>query len=227
MFTAMYNPRKRRSEQGFTLVEIMVCMVLTGILIAGMVGVWGMVAEQFFHLSLRQKAIFVLHGNMERLAQLYRAPNKGINTNSTTGYSHASPDPAVAAVDYPHQIFSVTDGSPKDNDLLMEKTALPKFDSVMGLGSILYLGDTTSPDNSDRNVVWLDRDNRLVARLSWTLDTSSPPPAGCAGTGGCQLLTLYLDYPYRFLAGTDPSKTDPPVYTVETVSVKTIVGQRK
>ena len=187
---------KRRSNRGFTLVEIMVSMVLTGILVAGMVGVWGMVAEQFFRLSLRQKAVFVLHGHMERLAQLYRLDSAAADAMVTT----------------------ISDGSKFLKITAPAVKSLADFTSgAVGSDGFIFLALT-----GDRNVVWLDREKGVTAQLHWIEENLYP---NCAGTtGNCQLLTLYLDYPYRFnkTTGNNPS-IDP----VETISVKTIVGQRQ
>ena len=211
-----------RSSQGFTLIEIMVGMVLTGVLVAGMTSLWGMVAEQFFRVSLRQKAVFVLHGHMERLAQLYRFGNIAANMSvnpSTTGYIH----PPLAATVAHSILRDSTTGLATDQMMITtaaNKAAFPE-------GNILNLNNTAA-EVADRNLVWLDMEKDLTAQLSWTLvslsDQCFPDPDEQTSVG-CQILTLYLDYPYRFTAGSPP--TNVALDTVETISLQTIVGRTR
>ncbi|MBF0145956.1 MAG: type II secretion system protein [Magnetococcales bacterium] len=218
---------ERRRGWGFTLVEVMVGMVLTGILLTGVVGLWGMVADQFFRLSLRQKAVFVLHGHMERLAQLYRYGNTTTNMSvysSTTGYDHPP-----LATNTAHHILYV-DETVRNSDDLMRTAAATK--SAFEEGKILYMDyGAVNESAEDRNIVWLDREKDVAAQLSWYLDNTIDAGNQCYNdvqdVAGCRLLTLYLDYPYRFMAGTPPTMTALPEYTVETISIKTIVGRRK
>ena len=205
--------RKRHSRQevaGFTLIEIMVSMVLTGILVAGVVGLWGMVGEQFFRLSLRQKAVFVLHGQMERIAQLYRSGNMSASLVTTTNYPN-HPHPTQN-----HFIF------PSGNSLV---AVLADFVAVDGKGAIFYWDQGNAGATvEDRNLVWLDDDKNVVAQLSWTLEPNpsddDPVNASMCFNGPCQHLTLYMDYPYRFNNGA-PTTTS----NRDTISLKTIIGQ--
>ncbi len=58
-------------ERGFTLIEVMVGMVLASILVMGLTSLWGVVGNQFSDLNLRQRAVFALNGEMERLSSIY------------------------------------------------------------------------------------------------------------------------------------------------------------
>ncbi|MBF8271226.1 MAG: Prepilin-type N-terminal cleavage/methylation protein [Magnetococcales bacterium] len=218
----MILAKKSTRMSGFTLIEVMVSMVLTGILVAGVVGLWGMVADQFFRLSLRQKAVFVLHGHMERLAMLYRTQaNTKTLYASSTGYSQGGGTARV--------ILYVDTNTARSTDPLMKTSAASKsnFDD----GYILYLDQGASGLSAeDRNIVWLDRDKDVTAQISFTLDASPDPDSLCypdADSTGCHLLTLFLDYPYRFVPGTTPANNVLPGIAVETISVQTIVGARK
>ncbi len=66
----MPRPATRR-QSGFTLIEVMVAFALTMVLMIGMSALWTVVAAQFDSLVYRQKAIFRLNGEMERLVGLY------------------------------------------------------------------------------------------------------------------------------------------------------------
>ncbi|MBT4490192.1 MAG: prepilin-type N-terminal cleavage/methylation domain-containing protein, partial [Rhodospirillaceae bacterium] len=63
--------RRRTREDGFTLVEVLAATVITSILVLGLANLWTAVAGEVDGLTMRQKAIFVLNGQMERLTALY------------------------------------------------------------------------------------------------------------------------------------------------------------
>ncbi|MEO5369651.1 MAG: prepilin-type N-terminal cleavage/methylation domain-containing protein [Magnetococcus sp. DMHC-1] len=217
--------RGRFRHSGFTLIEVMVGMVLTALLVVGLSGVWTMVADQFFRLTLRQKAIFVLHGHMERIASLYRVGDTGpARMLATAGAGYAVIAPAEAdslhLAAHPNQIHWVLiSNSINAEDLVIQHAA-----ANPEVGNILY-----DPDNipADRNIVWImfsaDPTRRITGRLSWTLDNIANAGA-CFGANNCQELTLYLDFPYRPGVGNllANSMWDQP----QTLTLKTIVGQR-
>lgn len=210
----------RRHPNGFTLIEVMISMILVGILVAGLSGLWAMVADQFFRITLRQKAVFVLHGHMERIAMMYRT-GKTMNLISTTDTYPTHPTPSED-----HIIFTKS-GTANDSDPLVE-TVPGNFTE----GEILYSDRGGSgATREDRNVVWLDLEKNVTALLSWTLvDTSNAmPDTACydeSTTGSnCQLLTLYLDYAYRF---SDGGESDPSLWDRDkTLALKTIVGRHR
>lgn len=79
MFRTFFNRRRAgadrlgaRRQRGVTLIEVMIALVLTSILVLGLSGLWANVSRQFLFLTLKQKAVFVLNGEMERLSALYR-----------------------------------------------------------------------------------------------------------------------------------------------------------
>lgn len=205
---------KKGTESGFTLIEIMVGMMLTGLLVVSLSGLWYQVGDQFFRLTLRQKAVFVLHGHMERIAAMYRT-GETMTAVTTTGYDAGFPDHPAGD----HTVLSA-DGAG------IVETVLGNFSE----GEIYYFDQgVVGGSSDDRNVVWLDPGKkRVTAQLSWTLSNVTGDQncyeAGTA-TSFCQLLTLYLDYPFRFLVGSSAPMGimwDQP----KTLTLQTIVGRR-
>ena len=72
-YRAVYLVRVGR-ECGMTVIECMVGFLLISILLIGMGNLWVSVSQQIDRQSLRQKAVFRLNGEMERLVKLYTAP---------------------------------------------------------------------------------------------------------------------------------------------------------
>lgn len=106
-------PHKRAAQTGMTLVEVMMAMVLTAILLVGMNALWVEISREVDALVLRQKAIFRLNGEMERLTGLYSSSAAGAtnvianigvatdyNTNvpaNISSYIGATPDVTYAS----------------------------------------------------------------------------------------------------------------------------------
>ncbi|MBF0177279.1 MAG: prepilin-type N-terminal cleavage/methylation domain-containing protein [Magnetococcales bacterium] len=197
---------------GFTLIETVTAMVITGILALGMTQVWALIADELYHLQLRQKAIFALHGNMERLAAIYRN-SINITTAITRGYPSGHADPLSD-----HLALQATPGQLVGSDP-------STFDSE---GKIV-LSDQDPPGvgPEDRNVIFLDSERRITAQLSWTETFLVGPLCynGQPGGTACRSITLYLDYPYYF-----PKNTSNPLQPwggkVHTLTLKTLVGGR-
>lgn len=207
--------------RGFTLIEVMVTMMLTTLLVIALSSLWGMVGEQFALLAWRQRAVFVLNGHAEKITALYRRGEMG-STQSTVGLT----------VGYPAEHLD-----PEGNHVILSDTIdglnLVSLDAETfktdadNEGVLLYWDQGTGADQEDdRNVVWLDKDNDVTARMSWTMDGDAGVNNCYDGAGGtpCQWVTIYLDYPYRYTGMDTPSQSmmDAP----ETVSLRTIVGRR-
>ncbi|MBT3196302.1 MAG: prepilin-type N-terminal cleavage/methylation domain-containing protein [Gammaproteobacteria bacterium] len=171
------------SPSGVTLIEVMVGIVLSAILVIGLSGLWSVVNHHFLGLTLKQKAIFVLHGEMERLAALY---TWGAHTAIAT-------ERALSACDsQPNCRMYQKSGVP--NGVVVTQSTV--FESTGNQGAIFYYDADSTPDSGDENVVWIDRERNISGRLAWTED-------GVAAAGGCYLdsckqITLYLDFPYRY-----------------------------
>ncbi|MEO5373011.1 MAG: type II secretion system GspH family protein [Alphaproteobacteria bacterium] len=206
-----------RKSQGFTLVEVMVGMVLTAILVLGLSSAWVLTSTEFLRLTLRQKAIMALNGETERLAYYYAHDSTTqIKSSSCLLSESITVDGAAISANLYPKAACTLDGNHILNTNLVD------------VGQVFVLETGTLPSNRKYNVVWLDKEKGLAASLFWTVADSTATNAANCLTYTCQDLTVYLQYPYRFT----PSATEadgtlvndlPPV---ETVSVKTIVGNR-
>ena len=196
------RPAERRNQRwshaqhhsrqlGFTLIEVLIGTVLIAILVLGLSGLWTTVNNQFLFLTIKQKAIFVLNGEMERLSALYRFTNFANNNfafhqvtynNATDGddFAEAS-NPTQAAVSQ-RLVYSSNSNQQPDNFDKMAVTTDSLFDCPINnednpattqfnadcAGRVLV--DENSPSTSDdRNYVWIDQQRRITARLSWRI----------------------------------------------------------
>lgn len=215
----------RKTTSGFTLVEVMAAGVILGILTIGLTQVWAIAGERSLDSTIRQKAVFVLNGQMERLTALYGRTGFGaVVAVDTTGYGSpaAYPDTrAVFRMDTNGFMNSGLDAFVTDSLATFEAggEALIYFDNQGGAG--------------DRNFVWIDPDRNVLGRLSWS-ETVIPAPTGgppsgtrlCFGFAGgidgsnCREVALYLEFPFRLIGGA-PTEGD----TVRIMPLKTIVGR--
>lgn len=213
-----------RKAAGFTLVEVMVGIVLAAILVLGLSTLWVVVGDTFLRLTLRQKAIFALSGETERLAAYYASPTAGFNLTGC-----------------------VVPAAKVDNILLPTTVLRPgligatvnTYATACATPGVLAAGHVTTTAASfdvgqvyvpaggppNYNLVWLDKDKNLAASLFWVATQSSDPslPHPTYGTTA-QWLNVYMQYPYRYIpgAGNVPVAVAP----LEWVSVSTIVGPR-
>lgn len=219
---------KKLQRNGFTLVEIMVAMVLASLLAIGMQSFLAMLGEEIQDFTLRQKAIFILNGEMEKFNYMGRSAwlNSAESVNvSFSDYTGTIP-PHMEFTSAAHKILRagfyndfVTDSGATFNQA--DANNQPVNEHL-----IYYYAPSGGPN---RNVVWLDFEKKITARLSFVIlpfDTASCYQ-GAIGRG-CFLLTVYLDYPYRF---TEPP-TGNPLSTmdgkrVNTLVLRTITGQWK
>ncbi len=224
----------RAKDGGFTIIEVMAAGALLSALGLCILHGATILDRLSFELLLRQKAIFVLNGEMERASALYNKTAFGANTTSSTaGYT------AVATIANSGTRFTYVPSS---------------FYSTFGVNTLAAFTAANAPDSTvwmynlggaTQNFVWLDRSRGLVARLSWSMcdvknvtssvcwTTGTPQPkanstATCYGYGGgagvCDLLTMFLDYPYTITAGVPmPLATA----AATTLTLSTIVGRRE
>lgn len=218
------------NQRGFSLMEVMVASTILSIMILGMSSFWFSAAQRASDVVLRQKAIFVLNAEVERLTALYTWTAFGAsNPNGTqvsTGYTGASGIPTSRLV-YPANVGTLM---PANTDNFITST-VATFQT--GSEFLVWL-EANSPSTANRNYVWIDRGKNIVGRLSWV--TTDIVVSSCiAGTdcscqqfnnnatagGRCRALDVYLEYPYRY----NPSGPAIAPAKLETVSLKTIVGR--
>ncbi len=238
------SPDPRRREGGFTLIEAMTAGVVLSILTLGLMGVWTTAGANVDQLVTREKAIWQLNGQMERLAALYQFTDFGDGgPDASSGYGYD------AAFDDDRLIFgqSLLDrlgggllggllGTEDDFGFVEEAGG---FEAAAGHPVAIVGG--LLPAN-DRNYVWIDRDRGIVGRFSWAAadlvidacdadnQTGGAQPCLCfdfagAGDGGrCQEITATLEFPLRWDSAADDAVAM--LQATEVLSLRTIVGRR-
>ena len=222
------------SESGFTLVEVLAATAVLGVLVLCLADLWAVCDRMSFDLLLRQKAVFVLDGEMERLSVLYDTTGFGAGTmNQTTGY------PALANVAGSTTRLTYASGSTGIAGMLATSSGPSASDSMVWLAG---------SGAGARAYVWLDSSRRLLARVSWMqcaisastlgtcLNRTGPAPpaaknstpylcydfAGTGNGGSCAALLLILDYPWQLSNGVPVAMADQ-----ATLTLRTIVGRRR
>ena len=207
---------KQSRASGFTLIEVLIAGVITSIMVLGLSTLWTVSAQQFLELTLRQKAIFVLDGNMSRLAAFYEwdadgylgIPTKIGTANIGIIYGdNGAVEPFVTEVvaDFETDQWAVF------------------YNDQAATGSIA---------DNDENYVWIDQDRNIVGKLFWV---EEPPPGpadvghpfyNCSGAGlrSCREITLNIEFPYRWLGDGTVDTIDS--FRTQTIDLKTIVGLR-
>ena len=221
-------------QAGFTLIEVMAAGVILSVLVMGLTQLWAVAGERSLDSLLRQKAVFVLGGEMERLAALYNMTGFGATVaNDTSGYGDPAAFPDSRAVFRTGvNAFMATAGDAFVTD------SVATFEA--GADALVLLDDDAD-DTADRNYVWVDRSRGVLGRLSWaqaevTVTNTGAGPNGVtpdasltglcfdfgggAGGANCREISLYLEYPFRLKSGVPTA--DP---FTETLPLKTIVGR--
>ena len=214
-----------RAEQGFTLVEVMIGIVLTAILTLGLTGLWAMAADNFLDSAIRQKAIFALNNEVERFVAI----------NSYEYVAGAAKDSGDTfqrtTVPYDENIWDTT--LTKGNFI----TTGPDFNPEQ----VLYVGGGS---NTDRNLVWLDQEDGIVGSIHWiwgqytnSLDlglSNGRTYVAVAGAANCHsepcnYLVFFIRYPYRYdaSAGTlTPSAGSAEESALQEIELHTVLGLR-
>jgi type II secretory pathway pseudopilin PulG len=220
---ACRNRRRRSDEQGYLLIEVLAAMTILSILVLGLANLWSVLGGLSFSQVLRQKAVFVLNGEMERLNWLYTTSSFGAGTRlATIGYPTISNVPGSA-------LRLVYDTTSTNASFVVTASA-----SLQASNAAVW---ETGIATTARNYVWLDQDRGILARLSWIeLPLSQCGNAGggvnlpCTcypflgiGTSFCLQLLLVLDYPFTIQGGV---AVQMPGQTLRTLTLRTIVGRR-
>ena len=221
--------RARARQSGYSLMEVMIASVIISIMVLGLGGFWYSSVARAYDLVLRQKAIFVLNAEMERVSALYNYTNFadcGFFCSSgpvqTTGYDGLAALPSTRYV-YPSNVSDYTNSG----DYVT--TNVSTFNST----EFHVWLDSNFFTTNNRTYVWIDKARSIVGRLSWsttnvTAASCSYPDCLChafdnSGTDNCLLLSVYLEYPYKFLSS--GGVTAPAASALQTLSLKTIVGR--
>lgn len=206
-------------------------MALISMLVLGLSATWVTVDDHFYRLDLRQRAIFLANNEMERLSTL------GRYTDFFTASEASYQDDAGARWIY-RGTPQVTTGmvSPSPPNLVVTVNALGAATKTpvdtFTERQILFLDtDALNNANTELNVLWLDYDNNVTARLEWeimvdsaTADGRSHDMGGCLGDS-CHVIEVRVSYPYRFVDGVDPAEDS--MGGVETIALRTIVGRQQ
>lgn len=242
----MHSIRKA-SQRGFTLIEAMAAGVVLSIITAGLMSTWTIAGTSVNDLVVREKAIWALNAQMERLVALYQFTefgSTGIETSSGYGYSAGFSDERA--------IFGGnTDRSMAPPGTFDDfKLFVGQANSILELPNVFFDADgfpiayfSSQLASERRNYVWVDRDRQIVGRLSWEekkmavfeCDKSNQPGGSkaclCLGyaddaTGGafCREIALALEFPFRW--DSTNNTVVPMPKTTEVISLRTIVGRR-
>lgn len=219
--------------------------VVLSILALGLMGVWSAAGASVQSLVTREKAIWTLNGQMERLAALYNYTDFAVfGMTASDGYGYP------AAFSDNRMVYnSLTDTAMADEDLIVGRAiagqlngfvheATTTFDTAEGHPVVI----TDELISARRNYVWVDRDRDIVGRLSWEdsdliinacdadNETGGSSPCLCfdfdKGTAGarCREIMLTLEFPIRWNRTTNQPEALPG--DTEILSLRTIVGRR-
>src|SRR5690242_2246984 len=218
--------RSGRAERGFALMEVMVASAILGVVALSLIRFWSVFDSLSFDLLLRQKAVFVLNGEMARLNNLYTTSGFGAGLRPlTTGY------PTVRGISGSDSRLTYSNLSTGPSGLTVDFVVTSAASFAASEQAVLLDGLLTGA----RNYVWLDRDRQLMARIGW-LEAPITSGAACSGSlasacqclafagvlsGSCETVTLILDYPFALAGGAVVARG-----TTKTLTLSTIVGRR-
>jgi prepilin-type N-terminal cleavage/methylation domain-containing protein len=217
----------RNRQKGFSLLEVMVASTILSIFILGIGGFWYQASTRTNDLVLKEKAIFALSGELERISALYvytsYATDAVNGPLTTTGYD------GLASLPTTRLIYAGDISSYASNDYVRNVYGSFNADEFE-----VYVASNILPALK-RDYIWVDKGRSIVGRLSWTatditsvpscvqaLDCSCQRFDNVASSGGrCKLLDVYLEYPYRI----NSSGNVTPPASLQTISLRTIVGR--
>ncbi|MES2474086.1 MAG: hypothetical protein V4601_14735 [Pseudomonadota bacterium] len=209
-------------QRGFMLIDIMSAAVVLSIFIVGIGAFWITADRQVNELVLRQKAVLVANGELERLSVIYNHTSFGaLGPVTTTGYE-ASVFPTTRLV-YPNSLDPTYTSGGDDYVTTSSATFAGSEPKVWVRSQLL--------SSLNRSYVWISKSEGVMARLSWVSTDISPSPCttgSCVcrsflgiGTGSCRRISLFVEYPYRLVSGAPVAGS-----RLESVTLSTIVGRR-
>jgi len=218
---------RRNRQRGFSLLEVMFASMILSIFVLGIGGFWYQASSHTTELVLRQKAIFALSGELERLSALYVytgfAADAVNGPITSTGYTDGLAALPTTRLVYPHNTSSFA-----SNDFVQNA-----YGSITSHEFPVYEVTNILP-SLIRDYIWIDQAHGIAGRVSWTatdisvsscvqlLDCSCQRFDDLSLTGGrCRQLDIYLEYPYRI--DTSGNVTQPG--NLQTLSLRTIVGR--
>lgn len=214
-------------QRGFSLIEVMFASTILSIFILGIGGFWYQASGRASDLVLKQKAIFVLSGELERISALYvytAFPTDAVNGPvTTTGYTDGLTGISTSRLTYPNSVSTFAGSN-----------YITTSYSTFSGNEFYVLLKTNTFSSLNRTYIWIDKSRNIVGRISWAatsinvsscaqlLDCSCQRSDNLSVSGGvCSRLDAYLEYPYRI----DSSGNITAPATLETLSLKTIVGR--
>ena len=219
------------------MIEVLAAGAVLSALALCTIRAWSAFDQLSFDNLVRQKAVFVLNGEMERLARMWNTSTFATSATSSSGY------PAIAGVTnstnrYVYQSSGQQNGNQQQNGGNSTEASSFITSSIATFQAsdtaVLLIG-TTPP----ANYVWIDRGRSIMASLSWAAcPVTTNLSRDCWGQGGgkagkvsscwsgsgstpCQLATLILIYPYQLQNGTIVASSK-----LNTLTLSTILGRR-
>jgi hypothetical protein len=159
----------------------------------GVIGIWSTVNGMFLATTLKQRAVFALDSQTDRLTAIYRNCN-GFDGNSGRYTDAAGCTAAPAFAFVKTQAADFTNGVATDAEKVFYASA------------------------NGYNDIFIDRQKLITARLSWRKNADSPaccsliaggaPCATFFSANGAVCLEVSIKYPYRWNAAAGGSAKD-------------------
>ena len=207
------------------LIDALTASVILSIFVVGIGAFWVTGDRRANALVTQEKALMVANGEMGRLVSLYAYTSFGTTgPATTTGYDGPTSLPTTRLT-YPSSLTGYVSGPADD----FTTTSAATFQS--GPDPVVWVGSSLSA-SLNRSYVWVDQSQNEMGRLSWTVTNITPAPCtvsgGCAclsfaGVAGgvCQQITVYLEYPYRLVAGAAVADSS----TIQVITLASVVGR--
>lgn len=210
----------------------MVAGGMFAVMATGTMHMWVSSNQVSHDLLIRQKAVFVLHGEMERLTSMARRSeffHSGLHYGSffpNLAYkTFALPIFSWERYMYENTVDPFTGGG--NNDFVTED--VNKFDHE----NDHYVLFDENGFTTDRNYVWIDRDRNIAGMISFwvqgvSVDDCEFSDCECVDFEGtsngdlCAMTELLLDYPYSLNDSDEMEQSGP----LKTLTLRTIIGRQ-